>query len=171
MTPCPADTHFKSYFWQKPVKQLFFALAGKSACAALPPYIMSSLSDDLDLTKHFELDLFGSMQDPVQLQCTIGQQTTAWNLTSKVPAITDTVIESEDHKLLDFIPKPVQCNSDQLQQQCQAMCAGLAIHFQPVCPNGPMSMKSAESVVCGFTQMDGTDSKCLDACKAVDCIL
>ena len=173
MTPCPADSHFKSYFWQKPVKQLFFALTGKSACAALTPYIFTDLAKDLDLSKDFKLGLFGSMQDPVQLQYTVGAQSYGWNLTSQPPAMLPEgkLIAPEALKLLtDFIPVGAQCDMQGLQQECKAMCTGLATTFQPVCPNGQLALYSAESIVCGFTQMSGSDSKCLDACQAVECV-
>ena len=173
MTICPGDNHAKPYFWPIPTNKLYMALTGKSACASLPAYVPSHLPVDLDFTKDFELGLFGTMQEPKQLQYTIGKQTVGWNLTSELPELIPTEKLSKPivHELLEnFVPTAAQCDVVQLQQQCQAMCMGMATHFQPLCPNGPLAMQSAESVVCGFTQMSGSDSKCLDACKAVECV-
>ena len=173
MTSCPGDSKFDSSFFPNPTSKLFMALTGKSACAPLPAYIPSNLPMDIDFTKEFEMGLFGSMQEPLQLQYTIGQQTVGWNLTTELPELisTEKLSKPNVHELLEnFTPVAAQCDAVQLQQQCQAMCTGMATHFQPLCPNGPLAMQSAESIVCGFTQMSGAASKCLDACKAVQCV-
>ena len=172
MTACPADKHFKSYFWPSAANKFFFSVNGKSPCATLPSYIPSSLPKDMDFSKHLQLALYGSMQQPTQLQYTVGQQTTGWDLTTEVPQIVPeaSLAKPLAHKTLQHLmPAAAQCDAATVQEQCTAMCTGMATHFQPLCNGQTLTAQSADSVVCGFTQLTGTQSKCLDACQAVQC--
>ena len=173
MAPCPSNKGSDTWYWTKASGKLFMSVKGESACSCLPSYIPSYFPQEIDFGKDLHLALYGSIQEPTQLQYTIGQQTVGWDLTTEVPAVvpTEKLASPLATKMLENpSASAAECQLDTVQQQCKAMCTGMATHFKPLCPNGPMAYGASESVVCGFTQLSGSDSKCLDACQAVRCV-
>ena len=172
MTPCPSNKGYDSWYWTA-ASNLFLSVSGESACACLPSYIPSYFTKELDFGTDLHLALYGTLQQPTQLQYTIGDQTFGWDLTAKVPAIVSTerlATPLATNMLAHPSATVTQCDLNSVQQQCGAMCTGMSTQFHPLCPNGAMTYGASESVVCGFTQMSGSSSKCLDACKAVQCV-
>ena len=172
MTLCPGDKGAAPYYWPKGEGKLFFTETGSSPCATLPAYIPSNLPKDMNFGEDLHLALYGSIQQPTQLQYTIGQQTTGWDLTTEVPKLVaegDLAKPLAHHFTEHSSPSAAQCDTTTIGEQCQAMCIGMSTHFSSLCPNGPTASSAAESIVCGFTQMTGINSKCLDACDTLQC--